>query len=38
MTGTTLFFTVVGVGYVAAKLMQFIVWLDTPKGGHRHDA
>lgn len=31
MTGATLFFVIVGVGCVSARLVQFIVWLDTPK-------
>lgn len=35
MTGTTLFFVVVGVGYCSSLLMKFIVWLDTPRGGEQ---
>ena len=36
MTGWTLFFVVVGVGYVSTRLVRFIVWLDTPRGGRRN--
>lgn len=31
MTGSALFFTVVGVGYVTSLFMRFILWLDKPK-------
>ena len=31
MTASALFLTVVGVITAAAKLMQFIVWLDSPQ-------
>lgn len=31
MTGSALFFTVVGVGYVTSLFMRFILWLDRPK-------
>ena len=37
MTGTALFFVVVGVGVATANLMRLIEWLDTPRsarGGH----
>ena len=34
MTGATLFFVVVGVGYVSVRIVEFIVWLDTPKRRH----
>ena len=32
ITGWTLFFVVIGVGYCSAQLMRLIEWLDTPKG------
>lgn len=32
----TMFFTVVGVCAVSNALMDFITWLDTPKGGKAH--
>lgn len=31
MTGSALFFTVVGVGYVTSLFMRFVLWLDKPK-------
>ena len=34
MTGTALFFVILGVAVVVAKLMKLVLWLDTP----RHDA
>lgn len=37
MTPMTMFFVIVGVAYVSAQLVRFIVWLDTPKGGRRHE-
>ncbi len=30
MTGTTLFFVIVGVGVASANLMKLVEWLDTP--------
>ena len=36
ITGWTLFFIVVGVTAISAKVMDFIIWLDTPKGGKAH--
>lgn len=32
MTGTTLFFVVLGVGVSTANLMKLIEWLDSPRG------
>lgn len=36
MTGWTLFFVILGAGTAAKLFMDFIVWLDTPKGGRSH--
>ena len=36
MTGWTLFFVILGAGTAAKLFMDFIVWIDTPKGGHSH--
>lgn len=30
MTGSTLFFTFVGVGICVEKVMRFLIWLDWP--------
>lgn len=32
-----MFFTTIGVAVASVKLTEFIVWLDTPKGGHSHE-
>lgn len=31
MSGWTVFFVCVGVGYITALFMRFIAWLDTPR-------
>lgn len=35
ITGWTLFFIVVGVTAISAKVMDIIIWLDTPKGARK---
>ena len=35
MTGTTLFFVVVGVCAASGGLMKAVEWLDTPRSAHR---
>jgi hypothetical protein len=35
MTGTAVFFVVVGVGVATANLMKLVEWLDTPRPARR---
>lgn len=35
MTGTALFFVILGVAVVVAQLMKLVLWLDTPRRAAR---
>ena len=35
MTGTALFFVIVGVGVASGGLMKLVEWLDTPRSARR---
>ena len=35
MTGTALFFVIVGVGVASGGLMKAVEWLDTPRSARR---
>ena len=35
MTGTALFFVILGVAVVVAQLMKLVLWLDTPRRSAR---
>ncbi len=35
MTGSALFFVMVGVGVATSALMKLVEWLDTPREAHR---
>lgn len=33
MSGSALFFTIIGVSWCVAKLMRFVLWLDGERDG-----